>query len=120
MEKIAGIGGKAHLYTHPAATDEEAEHDVYVHEEEEQRIGLNDDDGEYVLEVHHDKRHVSSAKSATFNLVNNIIGGGVLVPPPPNSPSKRCLFSSPTTFALTIPLCVGGARPCHSHCDRRA
>lgn len=81
MEKIAGIGGKAHLYTHPAATDEEAEHDVYVHEEEEQRIGLNDDDGEYVLEVHHDKRHVSSAKSATFNLVNNIIGGGVLALP---------------------------------------
>ncbi len=86
MEKIGGIGGKAHLYTHPAATDEEAVHDVYVHEEEEHRIGLNDDDdGEYVLEVHHDKRHVSSAKSATFNLVNNIVGGGVLVPPPPNA-----------------------------------
>jgi hypothetical protein len=84
---------------------------VYVHEEEEQRIGLNDDDGEYVLEVHHDKRHVSSAKSATFNLVNNIIGGGVLVPPPQTLlPNAACSLLPPPSL-LQFPSALAAPGP---------
>lgn len=65
---------------------EECAPDIYVHEEEEQeRINkasgfYETDEGndEYVLVIQ-DKHNLSSAKSAAFNLVNNIIGGGVLV-----------------------------------------
>jgi hypothetical protein len=83
MDKMSEGRPKSHSYEHaPVVDEEEAEHErgLYVHEQ--QRLGLGGgvgDDDEYVLELHHEKRHVSSAKSATFNLVNNIIGGGVLV-----------------------------------------